>query len=87
MSERPTSHRLTPAELFRLPRAQGTIVRVRCGTVWLREQDDWRDHFLSRTQSYRIRDHGLVLIGAANPKVIEFDLVPPNMTIHMKEST
>lgn len=87
MSGRPTSYRLTPAELFRLRRAQGTIVRVRCGTVWLTEQGDWRDHVLSRTQSYRIRGQGLVLIGAANPQVIEFDLVPPSMTIHMKEST
>lgn len=87
MSGLPTSHRLTPADLLRLRLAKGTIVRLWCGTAWQTEQGDWRDHVLARTQSNRIRDHGLVLIGAANQQVIEFDLVPPSMTIHMKGST
>ena len=84
MQSRAATYRLTPTELFKLGRAQDTVVRVCRGIVWITEQGEWCDHFLSQTQSYRIRGHGLVLIGAASTAVIEFELVPPG--IHLQES-
>lgn len=44
--------------------ARGATIEVLTGRVWITEEDCFADRFVDRGCRYRIRDDGLVLIGA-----------------------
>lgn len=77
MQRQSSLYSLGPTQIHKLQRAKGATLWVIGGAVWLTEQGDRRDHLLLPTQIYRVRGHGMVLIGAADMRAIEFEIVLP----------
>ena len=65
---------LEPGQIHKLEAPRGTRIIVNHGTIWLTVTSSPDDHFLSASQSYRLKQEGLVLIEAALKGTISFSI-------------
>jgi hypothetical protein len=64
--------------LLRIDHARGMLLHVRRGHVWITEEGDTRDYFLSAGGAFTITRPGTTLIGALEASVLS--LTPPGGT-------
>ena len=65
---------LKPGESYRCDAPRGTRISVYQGTLWLTVSSCREDHFLSPSQSYRLKRKGLLLIEPAGTESISFSV-------------
>ena len=73
---------LVRGNMVRIEDGRGMLVRVTSGSVWITEEGDTRDRFVSAGGRFRVESGGLTLISALAPRTIALssphDLVQEN---------
>jgi hypothetical protein len=60
-------------DLLRVQQGKGSTVTAHAGSVWITEQDSWRDVVLRPGQSFTLSRAGLALVEAVGDASISID--------------
>jgi hypothetical protein len=64
---------LARGSLVRIEDGRGTLVRVTSGSVWITEEGDTRDRFVSAGGGFRVESRGLTLVSALSRSTIALE--------------